>query len=112
MLATKGLPPSEYYTFGQLKHVQELSFRTNPEAEKMMRIFYRDVNPKIPEIIERFEEPEEFIKLKGELANLVKAKREKEEERKKKESDLARLEEEKSKLKKAIGELKAKTDMK
>jgi hypothetical protein len=42
-----------------------------------MRIFYREVNPKIPEIIERYEEPEEFIKLKDELANLEKIKQEK-----------------------------------
>jgi hypothetical protein len=43
-----------------------------------MRIFYREVNPKIPEIIEHFEEPEEFIKLKEELVSLEKAKIEKE----------------------------------
>jgi hypothetical protein len=30
LLQRKGIPPSDYYTFGQLKYVQELNFRANP----------------------------------------------------------------------------------
>lgn len=57
-----------------------------------MDIFYREVNPKIPEIIEHFEEPAEFLRLKQELQMLEKSKQEKEAEMKKKQMELDKRE--------------------
>lgn len=111
-LARKGLLPSMYYTFGQLRFVPELNFRLNKDAEKIMELFHREVNPKIPDIIEHFEEPIELTRLREELRALEKKKVDLELLLRERQIEIENCEESKKKLGDSLAEIKKKLEAK
>jgi hypothetical protein len=111
-LSKKGLLPAMYYTFGQLRFVPELNFRLSKEAEKVMELFHREVNPKIPEIIEHFEEPIELIRLREELRGIEKRKVDLELLLREREIEIENCEDSKKKLADSLAEIKKKLEAK
>ena len=52
ILENKGITPKNYYTFNQLKYVPEFNFRTNKEAEFILDVLDREINPKMIDIVD------------------------------------------------------------
>lgn len=70
MLENKGIPERSYYTFSQLKYVPEFNHKTNKTGEKILDIFEREIKPKLMEVVEDIEEPQELTDLRSEIIRL------------------------------------------
>lgn len=77
-----------------------------------MEIFHKEMNPKISTIIENYEEPAEYIRLKQQLVNIEKQRLEKQNEIEKKGLQRQALMLTKAQLKKIEAESKEKNEKK
>ena len=67
ILAHKGITKKNYYTYNQLKYVPEFNFRENKEAEVIMTFMERELKPRLVDIVEESETPQQLTDLKNEL---------------------------------------------
>ena len=67
IMAHKGITKKNYYTFNQLKYVPEFNFKENKEAEHILIFMESELKPKLVDIVEESEEPQELSELKHDL---------------------------------------------
>lgn len=92
MLDNKGIPERSYYTFSQLKYVLEFNHKTNKTGEKILDIFEREIKPKLMEVVEDIEEPQELTDLRSEIIRLEDFKGQDEAELKQQQFAIQQLE--------------------
>jgi len=67
IMAHKGITKKNYYTYNQLRYVPEFNFKENQEAEHILGFMERELRPKLVDIVEESDEPQELSELKSDL---------------------------------------------